>query len=144
MNRAGGLRRFSRRGWKIVAVHLVAVVVAAGLAVVDIGISGVYGANHCTRYAPTVSQDFNCQQTGGLQASQSCCRYSTPSVALRDSNSIYVTASNTYWLRYDGGNNDSYFGQGTGFSTGGSGGYAKAQCDVLYGAQGVCWTNWHD
>jgi hypothetical protein len=97
-------------------------------------------ATHCTRYAPVVSQDVNCDLKGTMYSTGT---YSTPSVALRDSNRIDVDASRSLAIRY--GSGSWIFATGTSLSQGASSGYQSAQCAIGGAAvNGRCRTNWHD
>ena len=97
-------------------------------------------ANHCTRYAPVISQDVNCDLKGTMFSTGT---YSTPSVALRDSNRINVDASRSLAIRYDSAN--WIFATGTAVSQGPSAGYQSAQCAIGGNpVNGRCRTDWHD
>jgi hypothetical protein len=99
-------------------------------------------ATHCTRFAPTISQDFNCFTTGTMTSGG---YYATPSVALRDYNEIGLNASRQWDLSYVGGNGTSAGGTGTSGVMFSSGGYAQARCMILGSAvTGYCATGWHD
>lgn len=97
---------------------------------------------HCTRYAPVISQDSNCNVSGTMYSSG---YYSTPSVALRDSNVISLSASRQWHLWYSGGNGSSVYGNGTYGVMSGSNGYAYARCEIDGSSvSGHCVTDWHD
>ena len=141
--------RFVRREALLVAAaYAAASLVAAGAAFgLRVGAHGplVIVSNHCTRYAPVVTQDYNCYVYGDL-TNTGDWGYRTPSVALRDANGFSNGSSTTWYaLGYDGGNNyPTPWIRGYGSSIGSSNGYAKAKCGSLYYVQGVCWTTWHD
>jgi len=133
----------------VAAAYAVASLIAAGAA---FGLQAgsaqrplAAASNHCTRYAPVVTQDYNCYVYGDLTHTGDW-GYRTPSVALRDANGFSNGSSTTWYeLGYDGGNNyESPWIRGYGSSIGSSNGYATAKCGSLYYTQGVCWTTWHD
>ena len=128
-----------RLGFALAAAVLVGVIAAAaGLKLP--GVAAAAAANHCTRYAPVISQDYNCTVTGTMYSSGS---YQTPSTALRDSNYIGLNASRTWTLCYVGGSCSS--GVGTVGSMGASSGYKAAWCAIAGSAvTGRCTTYWHD
>jgi hypothetical protein len=132
---------------KLLGAHVVAAIVAAlaALALAESSALGVSAANHCTRYAPVVTQDYLCYTYGELSQSGDW-GYQTPSVALRDVNGFSnESSSNWYELGYIGGNNlEVGWIQGYGSTIGSSQGYAKAKCGTLYPTIGVCYTEWHD
>jgi hypothetical protein len=103
-----------------------------------------YAANHCTRYAPIISQDYNCTVKGTMYNSSNGI-YSTPSNGLRDQNTISLNSSRTWTIAYYGGNYSSASGTGTVGHIYSSNGYAQARCWFL-GASvtGYCMTQWHD
>lgn len=99
-------------------------------------------ADHCTRYAPSVTQS-NCTQRGNFQGYRD-----TPSVAKRDQNTIGLAFSRSWelWLEDTNNNFHQYrAGVSKGITTGGWNGYAYAAC-TNHGAlvHGVCYTRWHD
>jgi hypothetical protein len=99
-------------------------------------------ATHCTRYAASVSQDYNCYLYMTLANSTT---YSTPATALRDGNFISLSAERNWTLWYVGGNGAASTKTLSSGSIGSSGGYATAACRVNNGSvDGVCYTNWHD
>jgi len=105
---------------------------------------GVVAANHCTRYAPVISQDNNCTVRGTLYSTGT---YSTPSTALRDSNEMSIAATRTFELAYYGGNGAYTTVTGTYGSLGSSGGYAYSKCWLWNGQSSVsgrCTTYWHN
>jgi hypothetical protein len=139
-----GRGRTMKRTLLMLAVVSVA---AAGLAVLANGVRDAhpaFAANHCTRYAPIVSQDFNCTVSGTMYNSSSGI-YETPSTALRDENTIALQASRTWEIAYYGGNYASAGGTGTTGHIYSSAGYATAAC-WFTGASvtGYCETLWHD
>ncbi len=132
---------------RAIALSVAAVMVALGLAYLTAGVHNIrsaFAANHCTRYAPIVSQDFNCTVSGTMYNSSSGI-YETPSTALRDENSIQLQASRTWELAYYGGNYASGGGTGTAGHIWSSAGYAQAACwFVGASVTGYCVTYWHD
>lgn len=133
------------RRWRlIVALQLGAVALGTALA---IGTSHApaatfaYAANHCTRFAPIISQDYQCGVNGTMYTTGT---YSTPSVALRDSNDIYLASSRPWSLDYFGSGIYSS-GTGTHGHLGSSNGYRRADCNLGGSSvSGHCVTNWHD
>lgn len=108
----------------------------------------VDAASHCTHFTPPYTQDFNCYTWASLTGSGYHDHYHTTSVAKRDSNNFSSSINSNYWslsfccLEID---YPSYWGQGYGASTGGTGNDNKyAWCSPLYDGTGACWTNWHD
>lgn len=116
--------------------------VAAALALNRTSVPSVYAANHCTRYAPVVSQDYNCTVVGSLDPTG---YYQTPSTGLRDNNQISMGQSRSWSLWY-ANSIISASGTGTYGSTGGSGGaYRAADCSMASSVvSGYCVTDWHD
>jgi hypothetical protein len=103
---------------------------------------GVAAANHCTRYAPAISQDFNCNLKGSMTSSGS---YQTPSTALRNSNHIDLNSSRNWTVCYVNEPNGCASGTGTLGSQGGSDTYRAAWCAFAGSAvTGLCETDWHD
>jgi hypothetical protein len=97
-------------------------------------------ATHCTRYAPSISQDYQCDLYGTIVGSG---YYQTPSTALRDSNKINMSASRSWALCYVG----SFCSYGTGQAGGqtASDGYRAAECwQTGADVSGRCRTDWHD
>jgi hypothetical protein len=137
------MRHLRRRWISIAAMHAIAMAIGAAVALaggrVDVG--SAHAANHCTRYAPIVSQDTNCDLQ---QTMYSTGEYDTPSTALRDANYINLAASRNFAYAYSTECCWNY-GTGTAGSEGSSGGYAVAKC-AIGGASvtGRCKTNWHD
>jgi hypothetical protein len=138
----------SRGSARLAVLYVVAALVAAGAALLLSQASGgaplrvAHAANHCTRFAPNISQDFNCFATGSLVASGF---YSTPSTALRDITEISLASSRSWNLASSGGNYAGAGGTGTAGNLQSSGGYAYAECWIAgSGVQGNCETQWHD
>jgi hypothetical protein len=104
----------------------------------------VSATNHCTRYAPVLSQDVNCNLSGTMYSTGT---YGTPATALRDQNSISLAASRKWTIAYYGGNSSSATGTGTSGSIYSSAGFAYADCWLWSGQSSVsghCTTLWHD
>ncbi len=129
-------------------LFVVVSVVAAMLGVVTGGTRpaarSAFAANHCTRYAPIISQDFNCTLKGTMYNSSSGI-YQTPSTALRDLNTISLNSSRNWYLAYYGGNYSSASGTGIVGHIYSSAGYAAAACWFIGSTvTGYCMTNWHN
>jgi hypothetical protein len=134
---------------QVMALIVVCVALGAGFGAtrnVAFSAVGVSAANHCTRYAPSISQDSNCTFSGTMYDS-GVGIYETPSTALRDSNVLSLAASRHWELTYYGGTNPGASGTGMNASIGSSNGYARAQCWLWYqepSVTGHCTTDWHD
>jgi hypothetical protein len=132
---------------RLAALYVLAALLAAVAAVLLSQAGGgspqiASAADHCTRFAPVISQDANCFVTGTMTSGG---YYATPSVALRDSTEIGLNASRQWDLTYAGGNGASLGGTGTYGVIYGSGGYAQARCLIAGSAvTGYCMTRWHD
>jgi hypothetical protein len=139
----------------LAALQLAAVAIgtAAALAAERGHGDALYGAAHCTRYAPSVlvrdqTNHPDCLEVGGMGAYNP---YQTPSVAWRDHNNISLAGGyNQFWELFlfdTSGNVYQYFaGEGTGMTTAGvSSRQTKAQCSTSpVNPIGRCYTNWHD
>jgi hypothetical protein len=137
------------------ALQLAAIAIGAAVAVAAEPGSPdlVYGAAHCTRYAPSVvvrdqTNHPDCRAQGSMAAYNP---YQTPSYGWRDSNDILIYPSSQWWEIYlfdTSGNVYQYFaGQGYGGDTAGvSSAQTKAQCATSPNnvSAGRCYVNWHD
>jgi hypothetical protein len=143
LRQAGGSR--TRRVLAIALLQLVAVAIGAGAALhTGAARSAVaYAGTHCTRYAPTVSQDVNCSSAGTIQPA-SIKSYFTPGVALRDQNHMHVVFPRELFVCYSGdycGSNPN----GDDVYIYASHGYRQANCSMNGSAvTGFCRTDWHD
>jgi hypothetical protein len=139
----------TRRIFLVFSIQFVAAaigVLAAFFASHQPSAAAVYAANHCTRYAVTVSVDANCT----VKQSSLDAYYQTPSFGWRDGNHIATNSAIQWELYYvlSGGGTVSYTaGYGLGGSTGGYGGaQARSACNNAFGppVTGECDTKWHD
>lgn len=138
-----------RRLRKLVAAQLVAAglgIGVAGLAKADSsGVHRAVAATHCTRYAPTYSIDYACQQSGSMSYGTS---YQTTSTAFRDENSVWDSPASNWSLlyinQYGGfikGNNGFSLGGLQGSGSDGIRAYSICQAGT---GSGYCFTQWHD
>jgi hypothetical protein len=131
---------------KAIAIYSIAVLLGVAVAVLNLQgarAHAVSAANHCTRYAPNITQDYNCALSGTMSGGGGY--YSTPHTGLRDQNLISLAASRNWWVWYDGGNYGYASGIGTYGSIYGSSGFAYALCQISGSSvSGHCTTYWHD
>lgn len=142
------MKALLKRPGLFVTTQLLAVAIGVTLAFAAKAADGVnvaQAANHCTRYAPTWTQDYNCYVYGEIQAG-----YSTPGVAQRDQNRISICCDREWQVYYRDSSDTTTSGLNYGFGLGGASGssgsvHAYARC-VLVGSlvPGACWTEWHD
>ena len=123
-----------------VSALLGGIAAAAGISTPQFAVNAE-AASHCTRFAPTVSQDVGCTTSSTMNVGT----YYTPSVAYRDNARFFAYASRSWTLAYVG---TAVIAQGTG-TTGAIGAYAASRVQVtcsMSGGQtvGHCRTDWHD
>ncbi len=127
----------------IITLYVAAITLAIGAANAVNSTTPAYAASHCTRYGTYATVDTNCY----IYATLSNLSYSTPSVALRDTNQITMTTQHSWALYYD--DNSGPYKSGSGYGgteTRSSPGYQPAQCYASHQSAitGFCMTNWHD